>query len=115
MVECVIRMLKEICVHRDRCDSQQNAMKVIGDWIGFYNNRRPQQAFGMKMPAQEYQLAARLGHIQLGRYMSTISREISHNSSLRGYRPKQACFLAENRTLDSRNARLIGDSEVALN
>ena len=58
MVERVIRTLKEQCVHRHRFESQQNAMRVIGDWISFYNNRRPHQALGMKTPAEAYKLAA---------------------------------------------------------
>ena len=45
--------------------------------------------------------------VNLGRHKSTISREISRNSGLRGYRPRQACLLAENRAVNSRNARQI--------
>jgi IS30 family transposase len=47
----------------------------------------------------------------LGRHKSTISREISRNSGLRGYRPRQACLLAEDRALHSRNARQITQSD----
>jgi len=47
--------------------------------------------------------------VNLGRYKTTISREVSRNSGLRGYRPKQACLLAENRALNSRNVRQITD------
>ena len=43
----------------------------------------------------------------LGRHKSTISREISRNSGLRGYRPRQACLMAQNRAVNSRNARQI--------
>jgi IS30 family transposase len=35
--------------------------------------------------------------VKLGRHKSTISREISRNSGLRGCRRRQACLLAENR------------------
>jgi len=49
--------------------------------------------------------------LNLGRHKSTISREISRNSGLRGYRPGQACRLAENRALNSRNARQIADAD----
>jgi IS30 family transposase len=49
--------------------------------------------------------------VNLGRHKSTISREISRNSGLRGYRPRQACLLAENRALNSRNARQIAVSD----
>ncbi len=69
MVERVIRMLKEHCTHRHRFESQQNAMRVIGDWISFYNNPRPHQALGMKTPAEAYKLAALLGQLPLGHYI----------------------------------------------
>jgi hypothetical protein len=49
--------------------------------------------------------------LNLGRHKSTISREINRNSGLRGYRPKQACRLAEDRALHSRNARPIAQSD----
>lgn len=58
MVERVIRTLKEQCAHRHRFETQQHASRVIGDWIGFYNHRRPHQALDMKTPAQAYALAA---------------------------------------------------------
>ncbi|PJJ96257.1 transposase [Lysobacteraceae bacterium NML03-0222] len=58
MVERLIRTLKEQCVHRHRFESQQHAMRVLGDWIQFYNHRRPHQALGMKTPAEAYALAA---------------------------------------------------------
>ena len=45
-------------VHRHRFESQQHASRVIGDWIGFYNNQRPHQALGMRTPAEVYALAA---------------------------------------------------------
>ena len=43
---------------RHRLESQQHAMRVIADWIQFYNFRRPHQALGMKTPAEAYALAA---------------------------------------------------------
>ena len=58
MVERVIRTLKEQCVHRHRFENQQNASRIIGDWIQFYNTRRPHQALGMKTPAEAYALVA---------------------------------------------------------
>ncbi|MFZ9430059.1 MAG: IS3 family transposase [Burkholderiaceae bacterium] len=58
MVERVIRTLKEQCAHRHRFESQQHAGRVIGDWIHFYNTRRPHQSLGMKTPAEAYTLAA---------------------------------------------------------
>ena len=50
MVERVIRTLKEQCI--------QHATRAIGDWISFYNNRRPHQALDMKTPAEAFALAA---------------------------------------------------------
>ncbi|MEX3581513.1 MAG: integrase core domain-containing protein [Burkholderia sp.] len=41
MVERVIRTLKEQCVHRHRFESQIHALRVIADWIAFYNQQRP--------------------------------------------------------------------------
>lgn len=58
MVERMIRTLKEQCVHRYRFESLQNAVRVIGDWIQFYNLNRPHQALGMKTPAEAFALAA---------------------------------------------------------
>ena len=49
--------------------------------------------------------------VNLGRHKSTISREIKRNSGLRGYRPRQACLLAEDRSLNSRNAHQITQSD----
>ena len=43
----------------------------------------------------------------MDRHKSTISREIARNTGNRGYRPKQACLLAEKRSLGSRNAAQI--------
>ena len=54
MVERVIRTLKEQCVHRHRFESQSHALRVIGDWIGFYNRQRPHQALKMRTPDQAY-------------------------------------------------------------
>jgi IS30 family transposase len=49
--------------------------------------------------------------VNLGRDKSTISREIARNSGLRGYRPRQASILAEERSMNSRNARQIEASD----
>ena len=43
----------------------------------------------------------------MDRHKSTISREIGRNTGLKGYRPKQACLLAEERSLGCRNAAQI--------
>ena len=58
MVERLIRTLKEQCVHRHRFETLQHASRVISDWVGFYNTRRPHQALGMKTPAMAFALAA---------------------------------------------------------
>jgi putative transposase len=58
MVERLIPTLKEQCAHRHRFETLQHASRVIGDWIGFYNHRRPHQALAMKTPAEAYALAA---------------------------------------------------------
>ncbi len=58
MVERLIRTLKEQCVHRHRFESIQHATLVIGDWIAFYNHRRPHQALAMRTPAEAFRLAA---------------------------------------------------------
>ena len=60
MVERLIRTLKEQCAHRHRFETLQHAMRVIGDWIQFYNHRRPHQALGMKTPAEAYATACAL-------------------------------------------------------
>lgn len=49
-VERLIRTLKEQCVHRRRFETQQQAMRVIADWIQFCNHQRPGQALGMNTP-----------------------------------------------------------------
>ena len=50
----------------------------------------------------------------LGRHKSTISREVSRNSGLRGYRPKQADLLCQQRAQLSRNATQIDASTLDL-
>ena len=40
MVERLIRTVKEQCVHRHRFKTQRHPMRVIADWIQFYNHRR---------------------------------------------------------------------------
>jgi putative transposase len=58
MMERLIRSLKEQCVHRHRFESLAHASRVIGDWIQFYNHRRPHQALAMRTPNQAFKLAA---------------------------------------------------------
>lgn len=54
LVERVIRTIKEQCVHRQRFETLQHAPRVLGDWIGFYNQKRPHQALKMKTPNQTF-------------------------------------------------------------
>ena len=58
MVERVIRTLKEQCTRRHRFETLQHASRVIGDWIPFYNHKRPHQALRMHTPAAAFALAA---------------------------------------------------------
>jgi putative transposase len=58
MMERLIRSLKEQCVHRQRFESLAHASRAIGDWIQFYNHRRPHQALGMRTPAATFEIAA---------------------------------------------------------
>ena len=41
-----------------RFETIQHAMRVIGDWVAFYNNRRPHQALAMRTPAEAFTSAA---------------------------------------------------------
>ena len=47
----------------------------------------------------------------MDRHKSTISRELARNTGNRGYRPRQACLLAQERSLGSRNATQITIAE----
>lgn len=58
LVERVIRTLKEQCMHRHRFESLQHTSRRIGDWIHFYNYRRPHQALNMRTLAEAFALAA---------------------------------------------------------
>ncbi|WP_404303092.1 integrase core domain-containing protein [Alicycliphilus denitrificans] len=71
MVERVIRTLKDQCVHRHRFETLQHASRVIADWIGWYNHRRPHQALDMKPSAEAYALAAWPVQVQLGQYIDS--------------------------------------------
>lgn len=54
MIGRVIRTLKEQCAHRHRFETILHASRVVGDWIRFYNPRRPHQMLGMKTPAETF-------------------------------------------------------------
>jgi putative transposase len=58
MMERLIRSLKEQCVHRQRFESLAHASRAIGDWIQFYNHRRPHQALAMRTPSEVFRIAA---------------------------------------------------------
>jgi IS30 family transposase len=47
----------------------------------------------------------------MDRHKSTISRELARNTGNRGYRPRKACLLAEERSLGSRNAAQINPKD----
>ncbi|MFN4327643.1 MAG: integrase core domain-containing protein [Limnobacter sp.] len=50
--------LHEQCVHRRKLESVQQGSRAIADWIQFYNTQRPHQALGIRIPAEQCQLAA---------------------------------------------------------
>ena len=58
MMERLIRSLKEQCLHRQRFESLARASRAIGDWIQFYNHKRPHQALDMNTPTEAFKLAA---------------------------------------------------------
>jgi putative transposase len=73
VVERVIRTLKEQCGHRHRFETLQQGTHVIGDWISFYNHRRPHQALNMKTPAEAFAFAAWPEQKPLGHYTNTLA------------------------------------------
>jgi putative transposase len=58
MIERVIRTIKEQCIHRQRFDSVKHATHAIGDWVSFYNHRRPHRVQDIKTPAEAFAFAA---------------------------------------------------------
>jgi IS30 family transposase len=64
------------------------------------------QISALMKAGQNLQAIARI----LGRHKSTISREVLRNSGLRGYRPRQADLLSQERAQSSRNAFQIDPS-----
>jgi putative transposase len=71
MIERGDRTLTEQCVHRHRFETQRHASPVTGDWIRFYNTRRPHHALGMKTPAMAYALTA-----------WPVQKTVGHNASI---------------------------------
>ena len=59
VIELITRTSKEQYAHRHRFKTQRNATHVIGEWIHFYNTRRPYQVLGMETPTIVCVLAAR--------------------------------------------------------
>ncbi len=55
--ERVDRKLKGQCVYRDWFGTLRHTGRIIGDWVGFYNCRRPNHALGMKTRAEAFALA----------------------------------------------------------
>jgi len=53
-MEQVIWTLKEKWVHRHRCERQVYALRVISDWISFYNQRCPHRALNIMTPDAAY-------------------------------------------------------------
>ncbi|NIJ70508.1 integrase core domain-containing protein [Xanthomonas sp. 60] len=41
-------------MHRHRFESQTHAMRVMADWINFYNQQRPQQSLKVITPDAAY-------------------------------------------------------------
>ena len=61
------------------------------------------QIYSLMKAGQNIQTIAQI----LGRHKSTISREVLRNAGLRGYRPRQAENLRQQRSQESRNARQV--------
>jgi putative transposase len=57
VVERVIRTLKEQCVQRHRFETLQQAARVIGVWISFYNHRPSQQTLNIETTDEAFILA----------------------------------------------------------
>jgi putative transposase len=52
-----ITILEGQCVHRHRFQPQQRDSHAIGDWIGLYNHRSPQQPMDVRTPDEAFALA----------------------------------------------------------
>ena len=62
MVERLIRSVKEQCLWLQNFASLDEASgaairQALGSWFRYYNEQRPHQALGMKMPREMYQVA----------------------------------------------------------
>ena len=61
-------------MHLHRFERQTHALRVIGDWIAFYNQQRPHQALRMMTPDAAYAatLTAWPEQKPMGHYTSSI-------------------------------------------
>jgi hypothetical protein len=66
-----IRTLNDQCLHSHRFETLHHASCVVADFIGFYNDRRPHLALGMKTLAEAYALAVWPVQKQLGQCTNT--------------------------------------------
>jgi putative transposase len=75
MVERLIQMLKEQCIHRQRYETEQHASRAIAGWIQFYDHRQPHRALNSRTPAAAATAALVAQPMQelLGHYMSALS------------------------------------------
>ena len=54
MIERLWRSLKYECVYPNAFDTGADARKGIGDWVDYYNQRRPHSAHDLLTPAEVY-------------------------------------------------------------
>ena len=52
IIERFFRSLKEECVWQHVFQTFDQGRRVIGDWVQWYNQERPQQALGYRSPIQ---------------------------------------------------------------
>ncbi|TRD13360.1 integrase core domain-containing protein, partial [Palleronia caenipelagi] len=54
MIERLWRSLKYECVYLNAFETGSEARDGIGDWISYYNERRPHSSHGIMTPDQAY-------------------------------------------------------------
>jgi putative transposase len=57
LAERVIRTFKEQCVYRQMFETLQHASRVLGDLIGFYNQKRLYQVLRKKTPNPAFEMS----------------------------------------------------------
>ena len=57
MIERLWRSLKYECVYLNAFETGSQARKGIGDWINYYNEKRPHSSHGLMTPAEAYDIA----------------------------------------------------------